>query len=176
MLKRGIGISLAPLFAGFASICQAYWDPPTISPDAPTANTTVSVVITGGICDALIDVPSYPQITRNGSAIRVLMRTIHQTSSELCFLPVLSVPVEIGSFEAGTYTLTVDVLYYDIFGMHVDTLGVLPVNVSGSPSGDPLGAPALSDFGLLTLAIALIAAVRFSLRVPHEGDKIVRIT
>lgn len=152
---------LALVLIGFASACQAYWDPPTITPESPATGSTVSVIYSGGVCDALSSEPGYPQVTRNGSAIRVLMRTIHQTSSELCFLPVLSVPVEIGAFEAGTYTLTVDVLYYDIFGMHVDTLGFLPLNVSGAPSSDPLGAPALSDFGLLTLAIALIAAVRF---------------
>lgn len=152
---------MALVLVGFASTCQAFWDPPTIAPEAPAAGAMVSVIYSGGDCDALSSDPRYPQVTRNGQAVRVLMHTIHQTSSELCFLPVLSVPVEIGAFEAGAYTLTVDVLYGDIFGMHVDTLGVLPLNVSGSPSGDPIGAPALSGFGLLTLAIALVVAVRF---------------
>lgn len=161
MLKRDIRTSIALLLAGFTSICQAYWDPPTLSPDAPAADTSVSVVMTGGICDALIDVPGYPQITRDGSAIRILMRTLHYTNSELCDYPVASIPVEIGTFEPGSYTLTVDVFYYDIFGFHQETLGVLPFNVSGGPPAGAAPAPALSFPGLLVLGAAIIAIVRY---------------
>ena len=55
----------------------AFFDPPWITPTTPRAGEVVSVNITGGVCDGVFEHPGYPQITRDGSAIRVVEYGVH---------------------------------------------------------------------------------------------------
>jgi len=138
----------------------AFFDPPYITPQRPVAGEQVAVNVRGGICDAIVSEPGYPQVTQKDDSIRVLLLAFRYENSELCFLPIGTATVPFGSYPAGNYTVTVDVFYYDSHGEpRVDTLGVVPMAVGGAVP-DTVSVPAVGLPALLVLIIGFVFLVR----------------
>jgi len=129
-------------FAFAMPSADAVFDPPWITPAAPTTSDTVSVSIRGGGCDAIVERPGYPQVTRNGNQIRVVEYGV-RAYQNWCIYPAGTYTMPIGRFAAGDYTLTVDFAYDGYpFGLTTDTLGVIPFTVSGA--APPIPVPSLT--------------------------------
>ena len=137
---------------------QAFIDPPWITPESPQANETVYVNLRFGICDAILDDFKEPEISQQGSNIRILFSSVHHTDPILCFYPELMAAWPVGTFPPGTYTLQVDRWYQN--GLEGDitteTLGVLPFTVAGV-IGPPTSVPTLGT--LLPFALAALLAL-----------------
>jgi len=144
-----------------APAAEAYWLPPVLSPASPQSGDLVSVVMSGGGCDYAIEEAGYPQITRSGSNIRIVIRTVHEFFGEFCTLPPSSFPWPLGTFEPGTYNVRVDIFFYDyVLGNHAETLSFLPMVVAAAP----IPAPVNSNAALvaLTVFMALVGCRRFA--------------
>ncbi len=148
-LRRIVPIVLAL----FACDAQALFDMPWIEPAVPRAGEPVLVNIRGGICDGIFSRPGYPQITRNGTAIRLLEYGHHWETTDLCVYDIGTLVEPIGVFESGEYTLAVDFTYDNYpFGYATLALGVLPFTVVGATSAAPVRvATTLWKFVLLSL-------------------------
>jgi hypothetical protein len=163
MSLRRIAPALAVVFALAASDAQAFFDPPWIAPAVPRAGEPVSVNIRGGICDGIFSRPGYPQITRNGNAIRLLEYGHHWETTDLCVYDIGTLVEPIGAFESGEYTLAVDFIYDNYpFGYETVTLGVIPFTVAGITPAASI--PALSPLCKLMLLMLLPCAALLALR------------
>ena len=140
----------------FAQSAHAFFDPPWITPPAPRAGEVVSVNIRGGICDAIAFRPGYPQITRQGNAIRLLEYGYHWDDADLCIYDIGTLLEPIGAFPPGDYTLIVDFVYPDILGPATVTLGTLPFTVAAVALAKPV--PALVSSGKLALLMLILGA------------------
>ena len=155
---------LSLLLAFFAQPARAFIDPPWITPANPMAGDTVSINIHGGVCDAIFGEEGYPQITRNGGAIRILWYGQHWpegSSDLLCSFGIGTLTYPLGAFLPGNYTLTVDLAYIDFFGMpSILTIGVVPFTVAGAPSA-ATPVPTLSPGVTLTLFLVMVLTAWF---------------
>jgi hypothetical protein len=154
--------TILALTLGFAPLgAQAFIDPPWVTPMAPRADEIVSVNFRMGECDARVEHPGYPQVTRQGNAIRLLVYGHHWETQDLCIYPVGTGTEPIGGFPPGDYNVTVDFAYENYhLGLTVITLGVIPFTVAGVTSATPVPAlTAPSQLALLTFAFgsALLA-------------------
>jgi len=156
-----------------APAAEAFWLPPTLTPAIPKSGESVSVVVSGGGCDYLIEEAGYPQITRNGQNIRILVRTEHQTFGEFCTAEPFSFPFSLGTFVPGNYSVQVDIYFYsDVLGNHAETLAILPMSVAAAAVPAPIDTAGT----LISLAVLLAIVVyrKRSLITKHEGFKWVR--
>ena len=145
--------------AAIGPSAQAFFDPPWIAPAAPRAGETISVNIRGGICDGIFSRPGYPQITRNGNAIRLLEYGHHWETTDLCVYDIGTLAEPIGAFESGEYALTVDFTYENYpFGYETITLGVVPFSVVGAAPAAPVPVATSSWKFVLLVLISSIAA------------------
>jgi hypothetical protein len=146
------GFALASAFA--MPNAKAVFDPPWITPPAPTTADIVSVSIRGGGCDAIVERPGYPQVTRNGSQIRVVVYGVRAYDNG-CIYPLGTYTMPIGTFSAGNHTLTVDFAYdgYPL-GLTTDTLGVIPFTVSDAAPPSPV--PSLTLLWKCTLLVLVV--------------------
>ncbi len=137
---------------------HAFIDPPWITPEHPQAGETIYVNLRSGVCDVITIAPIPPEITQDGSAVRILVWSGHYTDPIQCIYPTESGAIAIGSFPPGSYTLQVD-RWYQIYGMgtQIETLGTLPFTVEDG-AVPPTAAPTLDFFGLAALA-ALMARI-----------------
>lgn len=141
-----------------AGTAHAYINTPFITPALPYAGDALYVNVDSGVCDAIAAEPGYPQITTNGSSVRVVLLALRYTNIELCNLPSGVATVPVGVLSAGSYQITVDVFYYDGFGNpHNDTIGVLPLVVQAAAAA-PIGAPATTPAGLVLL-VAMLGSI-----------------
>jgi hypothetical protein len=162
---RRIAMPLAPAFVSlFAQSAQAFFDPPWIIPQNPVAGETISVNIRGGICDIFLEENSFPRITQEGNAIRIIIYGAHyEPRDELCVFPVWTGTRTIGIFSDGNYTLAVDLAYeHPVFGPSILNIGVVPFTVTVPP--EPVSVPTGSPFGMTLLLSALLAAALLALR------------
>jgi len=167
MSKHRSASGLAFLFVLFAQSAPAFFDPPWITPEAPRAGEIVSVNIHGGICDAILEWPGYPQITQEGNAIRILEYGYHVDFEDFCIYGVGTLTEPIGAFPPGDYTLTVDFLYNDFaFGYTIITLGVVPFTVTGAVSATPV--PASDSSGLVALLLLMASLAVWKLRTRRQ--------
>lgn len=114
--------------------------------------------VNSGVCDAIAAEPGYPQVTVSGSSARVVLFALRYTNIELCNLPSGVATVPIGALPIGSYQITIDVFYYDLFGnAHSDTIGVLPLVVQAAAAA-PIGAPAATPTGL-ALLVGLLGGI-----------------
>jgi hypothetical protein len=144
----------------------AFFDTPLITPAAPRAGETVSVSIRGGICDAIFERPGYPQITRQGNAIRILEYGHHWDDLDLCIYSMGTLTQPIGSFSQGSYTLSVDFVYSDILGPTTINLGTIPFVVSGVASSIPV--PTLTLLWKFVLLMLVLGIARTALAIRHR--------
>lgn len=166
MFKRCITSAHALVFAFAANTAHAFFDPPWITPAVPRDGEVVSVNIRGGICDSIFERPGYPQITRQGNAVRILEYGHHWDTGELCIYPVGTLTAPVGAFSRGDYALTVDFIYNDyLFGPTIINLGVIPFSVTGATPAAPV--PTLSYAGILALLsfMSSIAVLRIKRRL-----------
>ncbi len=142
----------------FAQSAQAFFDPPWITPENPVADRMISVNVYGGKCDWIAGRDGYPQITQQGNAVRILEYGAHyEEGSELCIDGVGTVTRQIGSFPAGDYTLTVDLVYEDQFTGRPEILNIGVVLFTVSAPSEPVSVPAGSSLGMGLLLVALLA-------------------
>jgi hypothetical protein len=161
MIKSCASAVLALSLFLFADTAAAFIDSPYLTPDHPTAGDTVSVNIYAGVCDAIVGIPGYPRISREGSDIRIVLWSVSYHNSELCFLPIGTMTYSIGAYPAGSYTLQVDRDYFDGGGdLRTESLGSIPFTVTGNGGvPQPVPAPALDTCGLALLLLGLIGLV-----------------
>lgn len=136
MRRVVLGWALTSAFA--MPSADAVFDPPWITPAAPTTSDIVSVSIRGGGCDAIVEHPGYPQVTRNGHQVHVVEYGV-RAYQNWCIYPIGTSTIPIGKFAAGDYIVTVDFAYDGYpFGLTFDTLGVIPFTVSGAALPTPV--------------------------------------
>jgi hypothetical protein len=155
MFKHRVGLMM--ILVLLAQPARAFFDPPYITPALPIAGQPISVNIRGGICDAIIGLPGYPQVTQEGNAITILFFGVRNSNPEDCYYAVGAAAFPVGSYEPGSYTLNVKLRYIGGTGLFlVDTLGVVPFTVTGGvPPPAPVSAPTLSIAGLILFLLAL---------------------
>jgi hypothetical protein len=164
MLNNRFTKVLAMLCTLFSQTACAFFDPPYITPENPVASETISVNIRGGICDAIVGIPGYPQITQEGNAIRILFWSASYTDPILCNIPVGTATYAVGAYPVGSYTLQVDREYFgDLGGILTERLGTIPFTVSsvGTP---PVDALALDDVGVGVLGFSIVLVALLGLR------------
>jgi hypothetical protein len=163
MAVKFVASGLTLLFAFVAQTAHAFIDPPWITPEAPRAGETVSVNIRMGICDATAERPGYPQITQEGSAIRIVEYGHHWDDDALCIYGIGTSVDPIGAFPPGDYMLTVDFFYQDfLFGPTIMSLGVIPFTVTGA--APVASVPTSSPLGLLALLLLVSGLAFWALR------------
>jgi hypothetical protein len=157
MLNKPSRLLIVLAFVLLSQMANAFVDPPTLAPASPTESQTISVNIRVGQCDALGEMPGYPQITQTANAIRILLDSYHAFFAEYCNIIVGVRTFPLGTYPAGSYTVQVDRTYEAILPTRtiVETLGILPFAVTA-----PVALPALGFASLFALfaAILLIAA------------------
>jgi hypothetical protein len=144
---------------------HVFFDPPWITPQAPVAGQPVAVNIHhGGMCDAIAERPGFPQITREGNAIRILEYGHHWDFQDFCIYVPATVTHQFGAFPPGDYTLTVDFTYSDFLPAPVVvTLGVIPFTVAGQQApASPV--PATTAFGACVLFAFIVVLARRTTR------------
>lgn len=155
-LTAMIALALACLLA--VGTAHAYINTPFITPASPQAGETLYVNVDSGGCGATVYEQGYPQVSWDGSNVRVVLLALRYTNIELCDLPNGVSTLSIGALPAGSYQITVDVFYYDGFGNpHDDTIGVLPLVVQAAAAA-PISAPATTPPGL-ALLVALLGGI-----------------
>jgi len=169
MLKHCFAPALALMFSLFAQTADAFIDPPYLTPEDPVSGETVSVNIRGGICDAILGLSGWPQISQEGNAIRVLFWGVRNSDPILCNYSVGTGIYAVGSYTAGLYTLQADLRYFDDMGETVEeTLGIIPFTVTGSAT-PAVSAPALRDEGLGILVLGFGGFALWALRSRRPG-------
>ncbi len=160
MLGRIAKAGIIALAVFVSSKANAFFDPPYITPDHPGVNNILTVNIRGGVCDALIESPEFPRITRVGNQIRIVYFSSHDDDPEFCNIDIGTAHLPIGTYAAGTYEFTIARLYVGPLGQVEETLGVIPVEVvGGAPNAvaaDTLGSAAIF---LLFLGLGIIGLV-----------------
>jgi hypothetical protein len=148
-------IAVVTLTFAFATPgARAFFDPPWIAPAAPRSGDVVTVNMRMGICDARVERPGYPQITRQGNAIRLVVYGHHWDTTELCIYPIATGVEAIGAFSPGDYTVTVDFVYDDYpFGLRTINLGVIPFSVASA--APVVEVPASTPSGLIALLVLM---------------------
>jgi hypothetical protein len=171
MLNKPSRLLIVLAFVLLSQMANAFVDPPTLAPASPTESQTISVNIRVGQCDALGEMPGYPQITQTANAIRILLDSYHAFFAEYCNIIVGVRTFPLGTYPAGSYTVQVDRTYEAILPTRtiVETLGILPFTVAGSPA--PAVLPTTGSIALLALfmSILLIAAPALSRRQLHRN-------
>lgn len=164
MFNRNVVPLLALLLMLFAQPAQAFWDPPYITPELPTAGQEVSFNIRLGVCDAFGAEPGFPQITRTGNNILYVDYGAHyEDGDELCIFPTWDYVTPIGSFQPGDYTFTLQMAYYDNFGVPtILTMGTVPFIVSRAAA--PVSVPVNSIAGIFLLIVGLVIISATTLR------------
>lgn len=161
--RRRVWFSIAVRLAllSFGNSAHAFFDPPWVIPQQPTANDVVSVDIRGGMCDGIVEWPGYPQVTWDGNSIRLVEYGVHETFEDFCIYPTGTLTEPIGTFPPGDYTLTVDFVYDNYpFGPATITLGVIPFTVTGT--GPTAAAVPSASFASLALLVALLVITAMS--------------
>ncbi len=155
MIRKTVRSLVVLVLMSSATLVHAFVDPPTLSPTNPLAGQTIYVHVRAGICDAYYyGVPGYPQITRTGNAIRIVLESAHSYLPILCNFPIGTATYPVGTFSGGSYTLQVDRHYVVFLGPEVvETVGTLAFTVT-----EPAPLPALTLPSLLLLASLLAIA------------------
>ena len=172
MLLKVLRTAITLAFVLISQMAQAFFDLPTLSPTNPMEGQAISVHITGGGCDTLVEKTGYPQITQTGNAIRFLAPSVHSDFSDFCIYPVGTATYVIGTYPVGSYTVQVDRSYIPFGGpipVVVETLGTLPFIVAAAPAA----LPANGVFVLLTLITTTLLIGIVALRRRRLGLLIV---
>lgn len=153
-----VGMAMVAVSSLVATDGQAFVDTPILLPQNPQAGESVSVSIRTGQCDGIIEWDGYPQVTRTGNNVRLVVYSQHIDFNDFCIFLPLTNTFTIGKFLPGSYTVLVDRDYFDeIKGPITETLGVLPFTVSGQPIPVSLPSGDISTWVTLLGGIVLLA-------------------
>jgi hypothetical protein len=134
----------------------AYFTQPELIPEHPRAGEPVSFAITSGFCDILAGTID---IERVGTVVRAVVDGVR--TDGICGFPAHDYIFDMGEFSAGLYTLQVDFSYYYFAGppddINVETIAVIPFNVSPATGAVAMPVPASDLGGLAGLAFLLVA-------------------
>lgn len=154
MIRRRVVLLGCLLLVAFAPAASAFIDPPVLVPAHPVAGEPVSVSMRIGVCDAFVEKPGYPKITRTGNSIHVLIASVHAAGSGWCIYPPATAVIPIGTFSRGSYTLEVDRSYENFFGEQVvETLGTLQFSVAAA---QPVMVSTIGQYGLAAMLVGLL--------------------
>jgi hypothetical protein len=158
MLRIFCAVVLTATSLLFASNANAFIGEPYLLPANPVAGETISVNIPNGECDAILGIPGWPRVSREGHAVRIDLWSSSVHDPELCiYIPGIST-YSIGEFPPGAYTLRVDREFMgDFGGDNIETLATLPFVVNGPSEAAPLPSLGLSAFVVLTLSLCAFA-------------------
>ena len=159
---------LAVVLALAACDAQAFFDPPWITPGAPRAGEPVFLNVHGGICDVFVERPGYPQVSQNGSDIRIVEYGNRETFDDFCIYGIWTVTEPIGTFSPGSYTLTVDFTYENYpFGYETITVGIVPFTVVGATPAAPV--PVVSPLWKFVLLVLISGIAVRALRMRRRS-------
>lgn len=168
MFLHRIVLIVALVLVLVAPSAHAFFDPPWITPAQPRVGEIVSANIHGGICDAIIEHPGYPQITQAGNSIRIVEYGDHVDTVDWCIYGVGTLTVPLGAFQAGDYTLTTDFTYDNYpLGLTTITLGVIPFTVTGATAAAQI--PTSTTSGRFALLILISGSALCALRMRRRG-------
>jgi hypothetical protein len=115
------------------------------------------------VCDAFYYEPSYPHITQDGNHILVVYFGQHWDPGELCTFPDQLVTTPLGTFEPGSYDVTVQLDYYDFFSQpQTLIMGDAPFVVTGAISA-PIAASASNPISEALLVLLLFGLALFAI-------------
>jgi hypothetical protein len=177
MCTRSTSIQLALVFlALFASRAHAFFDLPSITPEDPVAGETISIHIHGGECDAIFGEEGYPQITRQGNAIRMRWFGQHYPEGSgdlLCAFPIGTLVAPVGAYPTGDYTLTIELAYDDFLeGPSILTIGTVPFTVAAMPTAAAVPASTLGLVGMFVLLALLGGLGVWKLPITDNGASV----
>lgn len=158
-LRCLVGMSgiLGLLLSAHAAL--AYIDQPVLVPSYPVENQLVSVSIAADFCDGFIEWEGYPQVTRNGNKVRLVVYAQHVDLIDFCVFPPHTITVPIGAFLSGAYSVQVDRFYVDdLKGPLTETLATIPFEVSGAVRAAALPSSSVASLAVLGLGLLLFAA------------------
>lgn len=148
----------------------AFVNPPALAPEVAQPGQVVNLHLTTGVCDGVLGGANNPAITINGQSIDVLIDAIRRFDPLFCPFPTVNHVWPIGTFGPGTYSVTVRYRFTP-FGLPtvIEALGVLPLQVQGTPATDPRPVPATNwpFLALMVIAILLIGKL--------YSDKVLRV-
>lgn len=151
----------ASLLGGIAPGAGASVFPPSILPADPLTDEPVYVAVQGGDCDAILQEPGYPRISREGGAIRIVVPSIHADDRARCIYdPPGTARFDLGTYPAGAYTVQVDRRYEVRSGLQVvETVGTRGFTVRDGPR---------SSFYIVALAAPWFLLVCASAWIVHR--------
>lgn len=160
-----LGITVIAALFLWRSEARAYVDPPLLVPPIAAVNETVGVQLGSGYCDAFVEDPNneYPQITRTGNHVRLVMFSVHYDDLAQCIFAPETFVAPLGGFGLGQYVVQVDRVYPNFGGgLTTEALGEFALTVGGGAAA-PAQLPANSVFalGLLLLALVIFSARAF---------------
>lgn len=133
---------------------SAFVSPPVLVPSSPMAGEVLAIDVTADTCDAFLGSTTPIPVTQNGSDLRVVLPSLHDTNILFCNYGHGTGRYVISSFQAGTYTLQIDRSYSTVFGTVTEPLATVPLVVRGVAQETPI--PATSPLALLVLAAGLV--------------------
>lgn len=110
----GLTPALALLLLLFSSTAWAEFGVPYVTPSSPVAGETLSVniyVYQQEYCDGIFSAPGYPKVTQEGNAITFTFFGTRYESMGTCAYMPGAAKRSFGSYQAGSYTLTVKLDY-----------------------------------------------------------------
>ena len=158
LLLAALGMIAAGLVV--ATDAQAFVDPPILMPEHAIPGETVSVHLSYGECDGIIEWDGYPQITHTAGGVRLVVYMHHIPDIDWCVFPPLTRTIAIGEFPPGTYSVQVDRSYHDeINGFVTENLALLPFVIFGDQVPVPLSTDGAVSLGVLLLGLLLLAGI-----------------
>jgi len=128
--------------------------PPVLVPLSPLAGDILSIDVTAGNCDAFLGSTTPIPVTQNGTNLRVVLPSLHETNSLFCNYGSGTGRYVISAFQAGTYMLQIERSYSTVFGTVVDPLATTQLVVRGV--AQEMRIPTLSSFFKLLLILASV--------------------
>lgn len=131
--------------------------PPVLVPSSPLEGQVLAIDVTSGSCDLFLGSDIPVPVTQNGTSVRVVLQSRHETSITFCNYGTGTGRYVTTYFPAGDYTLQIDRSYPTLFGTVVEPLATVPLVVRGVAR--PTEMPATGAFALVVLAVGLAATV-----------------
>ena len=142
----------------FSSMANAYVNPPIFTPEQPAAGELVSMAVTFGDCDIYgeypLDPTAFPRVERNGNTIRVTLYGYQYDDLILCTMPETTRVIQLGAYEAGTYTVQLVRTHETEVGfVYSDILQSVIAVGAGVSEATPL--PAVGSMAIIVLIVIL---------------------
>ncbi|WP_313919994.1 hypothetical protein [Tahibacter sp.] len=135
----------------------AHVSPPVLVPSSPLEGQVLAIDVTSGSCDLFLGSDIPVPVTQNGTSVRVVLQSRHETSITFCNYGTGTGRYVTTSFLAGDYTLQIDRSYPTLFGTVVEPLATVPLVVRGVAR--PTEMPATGAYALVILGVGLASLV-----------------